>query len=153
MFAAALLYPVFRAMTLRWWLSGLRLGDARAESRLRTGQIYAVYLRFVGFSLLFALGASILGGLGVGFMAAAAKSFASDTIEIASAVLALVGYVAVMLGYSAIYKATVMIRFWRLSFETTELSGLSALQNVKAVAGPSSAFGEGLADALDVGGL
>ena len=77
----------------------------------------------------------------------------SESIEIGSTLLALGAYVVVMLGYSAIYQATVMIRFWRLSFETTELTGLRALDGVKSDAAPSSAFGEGLADALDVGGL
>jgi hypothetical protein len=48
---------------------------------------------------------------------------------------------------------TVRQRLWRLSFETAELSGLQALDNVKAAGVSSSAFGEGLADALDVGGL
>lgn len=152
--AAALLYPLFRAVTLRWWLSGLRLGAVTAKSHLRTGQIYSLYLRFIGYAMLFALGAAVLGGLGVGFMTAAAKAFGqSETIEIVSTLLALGGYVAVMLGYSAIYQATVTIRFWRLSFETTELAGLHSVENVKAVAQPSSPFGEGLADALDVGGL
>ncbi|HET9902380.1 MAG TPA: DUF898 family protein [Xanthobacteraceae bacterium] len=152
--AAALLYPLFRAMTLRWWLSGLRLGGVRAESCLRTGQVYALYLRFVGFAVLFAMAAMIFAGLVFGFLSAASKSFGdSQTIEILSTALGLGAYVAVMLGYSAIYQATVVIRFWRLSFETTELFGLRALENVKAVAGPSSPLGEGLADALDVGGL
>jgi uncharacterized membrane protein YjgN (DUF898 family) len=153
-FAAALLYPLFRAVTLRWWLSGLCLGDIAAKSRLRTGQVYSLYFRFVGFALLFALGAGILGGMAFGFREAAVKSFGkSETMDIASMLAGLVAYVVIMLGYSVIYQATVMIRFWRLSFETTELSGLHALEGVQAVAGPSSAFGEGLADALDVGGL
>jgi hypothetical protein len=52
-----------------------------------------------------------------------------------------------------VYQATVTIRLWRLSFETTEMRGLEALNSVEARGSPSSAFGEGLADALDVGGL
>jgi hypothetical protein len=58
-----------------------------------------------------------------------------------------------MLGYSTIYQVIVRQRMWRLSFETANLSGLQALDNVKAAGAASSAFGEGLADALDVGGL
>jgi hypothetical protein len=58
-----------------------------------------------------------------------------------------------MLGYSTIYQVVVRQRLWRLSFETAELSGLQALDSVKADGAASSAFGEGLADALDVGGL
>jgi uncharacterized membrane protein YjgN (DUF898 family) len=150
--AAALLYPLFRAITLRWWLSGLRLGAVVADSHLRNGPVYSLYLRFVGFALLFAVGAGIAGAAVVGIMSVASDGKSEGT-EIVSALLGLGSYVAVMLGYSAIYQSTVMIRFWRLSFETTELSGLRSLEGVKAVAGPSSPFGEGLADALDVGGL
>jgi hypothetical protein len=51
------------------------------------------------------------------------------------------------------YQVIVKLRLWRLSFETAELSGLEALDRVNAAGAPSSAFGEGLADALDVGGL
>jgi hypothetical protein len=36
--------------------------------------------------------------------------------------------------------------------ESLQLSGLSALERVKAAGGPSSALGEGMADALNVGG-
>jgi hypothetical protein len=37
--------------------------------------------------------------------------------------------------------------------ESIELEGASALDAVKAEGGPSSAVGEGLADALNVGGF
>jgi hypothetical protein len=73
--------------------------------------------------------------------------------EIGGVAGGVLSYVVVMLGYSTIYQVTVELRLWRLSFETAALSGLEALDSVKAAGGPSSAFGEGLADALDVGGL
>jgi len=152
--AAALLYPVFRAMMLRWWLSGLRLGRIAAFSHLRTGQIYRVYLRFIGFSVLFAMAAGTFGGIMAGFFNELAKTFGSaDGFEIAVIVALVAGYIIVMLGYSAIYQATVVIRFWRLSFETTELAGLEELGRVEARGEAASPFGEGLAGALDVGGL
>src|SRR5271168_4976244 len=53
--AAALLYPLFQAMVLRWWISGLRFGAMTVTSRLRTAQVYRVYLRFILFVLLFTL--------------------------------------------------------------------------------------------------
>jgi hypothetical protein len=42
---------------------------------------------------------------------------------------------------------------WKTGFEAIELSGLEALDRVKAVGAASSAVGEGLADALNVGGI
>jgi uncharacterized membrane protein YjgN (DUF898 family) len=152
--AAALLYPAFRAIVLRWWVSGLHLGGVSSKSLLRTGQVYRVYLRFLGYSLLFAILAGIiLAGAG-GVFALLADSVGKSTTSEILATFAFVGaYVIIALGYSTVYQATVTIRLWRLSFETTEMRGLEALNSVEARGSPSSAFGEGLADALDVGGL
>jgi len=152
--AAALLYPVFQSMMLRWWTSGLRFGAMAATSRLRAGQMYALYLRFVGYSLLLGLFAGIVAGfVAAVFHSAVTSDDSSQVTEIAGMIGAALGYAMIMLGYSTIYQVTVKLRLWRLSFETVELSGLQALDTVKAAGVPSSAFGEGLADALGVGGL
>jgi hypothetical protein len=74
------------------------------------------------------------------------------TQAFASAIL-IGSYVAVALAYSTIYQATVRLRLWKLGAETLELSGLEALDKVKAAGVASSALGEGLADALNVGGI
>jgi hypothetical protein len=71
--------------------------------------------------------------------------------EIAATLAALAGYVIAALGYSTIYRATVLLSLWQLGMESLQLSGLSALEQVKATGQPSSAIGEGLADALNVG--
>ena len=60
---AVLVYPVFQAIVYRWWLSGLRFGDIAVTSRLRIGQVYLIYLRYIGLVWLFMIGASI--GIGV----------------------------------------------------------------------------------------
>ena len=36
------LYPIFQAMVLRWWTSGLRFGDVTVTSHLRTAQVYGL---------------------------------------------------------------------------------------------------------------
>jgi len=74
-----------------------------------------------------------------------------DLIEIASAVGGVASYVVIMLGYSTIYQGTVKFTLWRSGMESIELEGLLALDQVKAEGAPSSAVGEGLADALNVG--
>jgi uncharacterized membrane protein YjgN (DUF898 family) len=152
--AAAVLYPAFQAVLLRWWTSSVRFGEMTARSRLRTSQMYGVYLRFVGYTLLFA---AIAGAVGTAAFALYAVVFGSpaksQSAEIVGTAGLVIGYVIVMLGYSTIYQATVKLRSWRVAFESLELSGLQALDNVQARGGPSSAFGEGLADALNVGGM
>ena len=50
--ALALLYPVFQAMVLRWWISGLRFGELNVASDLSTRAVYAIYLRFMWIALV-----------------------------------------------------------------------------------------------------
>jgi hypothetical protein len=71
--------------------------------------------------------------------------------QIVTTLALLAGYVVTALGFSTIYRATVQLSLWRLGTESLQLSGLSALDTVKANGRPSSALGEGLADALNVG--
>ena len=148
----ALLYPAFQALILRWWSSGLRFGGLEVRSRLRTRDVYGAYARFVGYASLFSIAMGIIGTI-VLFMAGAVVGAALDTAEqITATLLLLVAYVITALGFSTIYRATVQLSLWQLCVESLELSGLSELEKVKAAGRPSSALGEGLADALNVGG-
>ncbi len=151
--AAALLYPAFQAMVLRWWSSGLRFGEFELRSSLRTRQVYGAYVRLLWYAILFCIALAVIGVpalLVVGVLAG--TDHAGAVGEIAATGLLLAGYVIIALGFSTIYRATVMLSLWRLGMESLQMSGLSALDRVKASGGPSSALGEGLADALNVGG-
>ena len=120
---------------------------------LRTGRVYGAYMRFLWFAFLFSLAlaiAALPGLVLVGVLTGAGEASAAG--EIAATGLLLVGYVIAMLGFSTIYRATVQLSLWQLGMESLQLSGLSALDRVKASGTPSSALGEGLADALNVGG-
>jgi uncharacterized membrane protein YjgN (DUF898 family) len=152
--AAAGLYPVFQAMVMRWWISGLRFGTLTATSRLRIGSVYGLYLRFVWYALLagialglFALAVFLVIG---GTQAAIGKGTATEVLTVA---LSIGTYVIAALAYSTIYQATVKLRLWKLGFDTLQLSGIETLDGVKAAGEASSALGEGLADALHVGGI
>jgi uncharacterized membrane protein YjgN (DUF898 family) len=152
--AAAAFYPAFQAMVLRWWSAGLRFGDVAVTSHLRTGQVYRAYFRFLLYGLVFALGLSVLGGAALAAVQLLkAKVPTAEADELVTAGSLVVGYMIVALGYSTIYQATVKLSLWRLGMETAEISGIAALDRVKASGRPSSAFGEGLADALQVGGI
>ena len=154
---AALLYPAFQAMVLRWWSSGLAFGEIAMKSRLRTVSVYGAYMRFLGWSLLFLLGVSFAGGVIAGsIFGTFGRYFTapnhSPILDIIAALGGLGLYVVTMLGLSTVYRVTVMLSLWKLGMESLQLSGLSALDRVKATGKPSSALGEGLADALNVGG-
>ena len=62
-------------------------------------------------------------------------------------------YAAFALGYSTIYQATVRLGLWRCVVESLDLSNVGALDHVSAAGQPASPVGEGLADALNVGGI
>ena len=149
--AVVALYPVFETMVLRWWCSGLRFGGIDVRSRLRTGQIYGAYARFLGFTLLFVIGMSIVTAMVAGAFDGTASTYFPDARPVFAAGIALLGYVVGALGLAASYRILVVFAVWRLAVESLEITGLSALSTVKAAGHASSAFGEGLADALHVG--
>lgn len=150
---AAFLYPAYQALILRWWSSGLRIGPIEMKSKLRTAQVYGAYMRFVWYAILFAVIAAIVGGIGLvaaGYFVGGEQTSIGG--EIAGTVILLGGYVVIALGFSTVYRATVMLSLWQLGMESLQLSGLAALDQVKASGRASSAIGEGLADALNTGG-
>jgi uncharacterized membrane protein YjgN (DUF898 family) len=153
MLSFALLYPMFQAMLLRWWASGLRFGELTVTSRLRTVHVYGVYARFLWYALLF----SVLAGLAVIVGATIVPLLTAGLDDLSKeivATVALIGaYVATALGYSAIYQATVKLGLWRCLVESLDVSSLAALERVAAGGEPASPVGEGLADALSVGGI
>jgi uncharacterized membrane protein YjgN (DUF898 family) len=150
---AVMLYPIFLAMTMRWWLSGLRFGELTVRSQLRKRRIFGAYLRFLLYAFLFTIAGSIAAGIGLFVHPSLAKLLGPTGGEIATTVGAVGFYVVMMLGYSTIYQATVKLALWRHGAESVEIDGLAVLDRVSARGGPGSAVGEGLADALNVGGI
>jgi len=160
MLAGMLLYPVFQAMVLRWWSSGLRFGEMAASSTLRTSEVYATYLRYIGWSMVFSTIASlvliILGAAGAVALWASGvleKEWFSSIGEIATAILGVVIYVAFALGYATIYQVKVRLGLWRAVANSAGLSNPATLETISSVGAPASPVGEGLADALNVGGF
>jgi uncharacterized membrane protein YjgN (DUF898 family) len=150
---AVVLFPAYRAIAMRWWLSGLRFGGIEVHSRLSMLRVYGAFLRFVGLALLFGLALVIASGPAlfvVGLLTGGGET--SLAAEIAAAAVLLGGYVTAALGFSTLYRATVGYALWQLSMESLQVSGLTALDTVAAKGQPSSALGEGLADALRVSG-
>jgi uncharacterized membrane protein YjgN (DUF898 family) len=150
---AVLLYPAFQTLILRWWSSGLRFGGIEVHSNLRMRHVYGAYARFVGYASLFSIAlAIIVMGAMVATSAMTGLLNVDASGQIGTTLALLIGYVIAALGFSTIYRATVLLSLWQLGMESLQLSGLSALEKVRASGRASSAFGEGLADALNVGG-
>jgi uncharacterized membrane protein YjgN (DUF898 family) len=152
--ATLALFPAFQTIVTRWWVSGLRFAGVAVASRLRMRDVYKAYLRFAGYVLLFALAmlavaAAVFAVIGFVFD----TSDESRSAEIAI-IVAMVGlYVVSALGLSTIYQATAKLALWRLTMQSAELTGAGVLHAVNAAGSAASPLGEGLADALNVGGL
>lgn len=151
--AALLLYPLFQAIVMRWWISGLRFGTVSVVSRLPTGKVYRIYLRFVLYLLAFLVAVILFGGAAAVAGGALLGPQHSALAELALSALTLVFYVVAALGVSTIYQVVVSFALWRLGAQTAELTGAAALAAVRASGTASSALGEGLVDALGVGGI
>ena len=152
--AALALYPLFAAIMMRWWISGLRFGAVTVRSRLATVQVYRIYLRFLLHIVPFIIVAAALGGVSVYLSGAlVASNHDSMPAELFMSAITLAIYVVVMLGASTIYQVVVTFAMWRLAAQTAELCGAAALDGVRASGVPDSALGEGLVDALGVGGI
>jgi uncharacterized membrane protein YjgN (DUF898 family) len=149
----ALLYPIFQAIVLRWWASGLRFGEVMVTSRLRTAQVYGVYARFLLYAFLFTLAAGMIVTPAAFVLQRLTDGLDSMAKEIITTVAGLAAYVAIALGYSTIYQATVRLGLWRCVLESLDVSNLAVLEHVSAAGQPASPVGEGLADALSVGGI
>jgi uncharacterized membrane protein YjgN (DUF898 family) len=151
---AVLLYPVFQAVKLRWWISGLRFGEVAVTSRLRIRQVYRVYLRLLLYLFLLGLLAGIMGGMTVFAVVGVVSLMHNATVtQVVVGAISILLYVVVMIGSSTIYQVIVAAGLWRLGAETAALTGEAALDGVRATGTASSALGEGLADALGVGSI
>jgi uncharacterized membrane protein YjgN (DUF898 family) len=148
-----LLYPIFQAIVLRWWASGLRFGEMAVTSHLRSAQVFGVYARFLLYALLFTLAAVAIVIPGAYLLPRLTGELDSMAKEIMTTVAGLAAYVAIALGYSTIYQATVRLDLWRCVVESLDISNPAVLEQVRAAGQPASPVGEGLADALSVGGI
>jgi uncharacterized membrane protein YjgN (DUF898 family) len=148
-----ILYPVFQAMVLRWWASGLRFGDVVVTSRLRTAEVFGVYGRFLWYAFLFTLVVIVLAVAAAYAVPSVFKDDHTTLSEIVATAALVAAYVIAALGYSTIYQVTVRLGLWRCVVESLDIAGAAALERVSAAGEPGSPVGEGLADALNVGGM
>ena len=152
--AAVLLYPLFQAVSLRWWISGLRFGDIAVTSRLKAGQVYRVYLRFVAYFFLLMVVTVVVGGICLFLVTElVGPRLDSSLAELLATIITVGFYVVIALGASTVHQVVVTFALWRLGLDSAELSSVEALNSVRAAGVPSSALGEGLVDALGVGGI
>jgi uncharacterized membrane protein YjgN (DUF898 family) len=142
-------YAALQAIVLRWWLSGLRFGEVAISTKLRLRQVFGAYLRLVLWAGLLVLAITTAVGLAVIAVPPAVKS--GGTVV---GLLTALAYLVAAIGTWIIYQVVVKLGIWRAAVDSVEISGFDAVARVRADdTRPSSAVGEGLADALGAGGI
>jgi uncharacterized membrane protein YjgN (DUF898 family) len=150
---AAAAYTMLQAIVTRWWLEGLRIGPLAVATTLRKRTIIGAYLRCFLYAALLMIVLSIVVSLGVGTIAVAVKP-PDDVGQLVMVGSAVAAYLVMALGIWVLYQTTVKLRVWRLAVDSISLAGFEAIAHVRADTSlPSSAVGEGLADALGAGGI
>ena len=142
-----MLFPVFQAMMLRWWPSGLRFG----VSRLRRICAPADLPRLCALSVLCCVFSVPLDRRRE-VSPSSSASVGARYDDYPACRLATHFRLVAMLGFSTIYQVAVKLGLWRLAANPSAW-GRPVLDEVHAAGAPSSAVGEGLADALNVGGI
>ena len=152
--AALVLLPAFQTLVTRWWISGIRFAGISASSQLRMLDVYKAYLRFIGWFAMLALAMLVVAFIALALIGLVFGTAQQSKFAEAFTILTMVGiYVASALGLSTIYQVTIKLSLWRLTVQSTTLSGVLLLDHVAAAGQEASPVGEGLADALNVGGL
>ncbi len=164
--ASPFLLPVFRAMELRWWLEGVRFGPVEVASDLTIGAVTWCYVKTVLAWLAYGITAGIALGLVAGIAAGLMAIAVGDPSEwlasrppdglavtIAGGVTVVL-YIAFLLGLDIIRRLFLDRGIWAAAADSVMLRNVEALDSVAGTgAGEAGSMGEGLLDALDMGGF
>jgi len=157
---APFVYAGFKAVEWRWWLSGIRFGEVRLESTMSRGDLVSLYWIAIGWIAL--LGVIFLAYLGVSLaLVVGASGMTFDEFfetkafagSIPLIVLAVIGYLAFVLGVNLVMRVVLMRDLWLKVLDTVRVHNIGAAANVTAKGELASALGEGFADGLDVAGF
>jgi uncharacterized membrane protein YjgN (DUF898 family) len=158
------LLPVFKAIELRWWLEGIGFGPVSAQSDLTVGAILKCYFKTIGFWIVYSFVGGMAISLVIGIGISIGRLFTgpiTDSKQVLQHLpLVIVGgvvggliYIAFLLGFSLIRRLFYDRGVWAAAISSVTLSNLGALDHVVAAGGDiPGGLGEGLLDALDLGG-
>lgn len=158
--ASPFTYAAFKAIEWRWWVSGLRFGDIRFESRLETGALIGRYWAVIGWSLLFLLlfvlwciGAFLLISPLVATGGSSEERIIAASQHPAMLASVVIGYLLVAIALGAVIRLYLNRDVWRLVALSTVVHNLAAADDVAGQGETVGALGEGFADGLDVAGF
>jgi uncharacterized membrane protein YjgN (DUF898 family) len=157
---APFIYGAYKAIEWRWWLSGIRFGGVRVESKLRKSELIGLYWKVIGWIVVLGLVFSVYLGLAAVLVASMSASpftefFKSQEFmkSIPLLVLAGLGYLVFALAMNVVIRVYLLRDLWVRVLASVNVSGLEAAADVAARGELANALGEGFADGLDVGGF
>lgn len=154
-------YAGFKAIQMRWWLNGLRLGGVSLQSDLGGGALIGLYWKTIGWVVLlsivlipyFALAAVIAATMNGETVDASLFGNPELYTSIPFIALAAVGYLAWAMGVNVFVRLYLLRDLWQRVVSSITVHGIEAAANVAARGDLANALGEGFADGLDVGGF
>ncbi len=156
--AAPFMLAIFKAIEWKWWLEGLRVGNVRFDSDLRTNALVGTIWKFVGVAfailcgvMLMAFAGSMIAiaTLGTGQMSADGAAGMGWVGAIASIVL----YVIVALAMVAVQRIYLLGRVWKIVASSIIIDNLDSAEHAVGKGAPAGVLGEGIVDTLDFAGF
>jgi len=154
-------YPAYKAVLWRWWICGVRFGEVRLESDLRTGGLMGLYWAAIGWMTLLIVADIIL----IVIVTTAVVLFGSKASG-ASAMLAflrqhpylaiganIANYLLLVLCIGVVIRVYLTRGVWERVVTSVTAHNLERADDVRVRGAPASALGEGFADSLDVAGF
>ena len=113
---------------------------------------FGAYVAVIVANTSGAIGFGVIAAMGAGLLWAMVGSVKEMLFaQVVGAIIGIAFYVVFILALSTIYQAIVKLSLWQIAVESLDISNFHMVELVKADGTQSSPFGEGLADALNVG--
>jgi uncharacterized membrane protein YjgN (DUF898 family) len=148
--AGVVLYPFFRAIAMRWRITGIRLGTLTLASDFPVWSFAKAYVKFYA-SL--ALLAAVVGALGLVALLVIAEVARSTATEVIGVILLVIAYFLIATLVSFSYQATVRLETWKLIADSLVLRGVDQLDRAKAPPQNTSRRRGRIGAALNLGGF
>jgi uncharacterized membrane protein YjgN (DUF898 family) len=153
-------YAIYKACEWRWWISGIRFGEVRFESKMTSARLIDLYWIVIGWSwlILFLLIVWVGGIFGAVYALAGGQSAGPEAFAMwfqHPGVLGLIvlGYIALALAFGVVVRMYLRRDLWARVVSSTVVHNLAAADNVAARGEAANALGEGFADSFDIGGF
>lgn len=154
MIALPFIYGAFKAIEWRWWVSGIRFGEVRFESKLPHDALLGLYWTVIGWFVLAAAVFAIYLKLSVSLIGRGtiAQLFIAGHLKDNVPMLVLIGlgYLAFILALNVVKRVYLMRDLWARIADSTLVHDIAGAANVTAMGDMADAVGEGLADGLDL---